>query len=520
MMVREKLANEELLPSGVKSYLTKHNVHNVVVSAMNQVLKDMPEDPFGHLAATLAKHASSCPRFIALQSSIPRSELLFDVVVNVQGVRLRLHTVSLKNTIVDCRRCDGDTTAETGEVVVAGAEWLKELDSIIAFVEKSFSAEFASVSVKDLLSLDQRCARMVERTPEGTWAFDLAPAVSTITDSLFEASIRALNMTSLEFIRATLVDAGLAAFTSPPIHAQSDLERLRWPHMALPVIHGGGPSAVRPASLRCCVAFTHVSQPAKLSEVGAGVPPVGWVPASWKALRQMPLEMAKLLQSEKGLGSLVVEGVPHCHPEGLAHSMRLARKAGEVVANQVGQPGATSGVLLAAADEAWVESAGVYEFETGKPLSLKQLVELYTEMSEDGWLRTIVQPFRLLDAATGCELLRANRPELHLAMDCVTASPGEGGASDCFLRLGGTVPSTLRQVVEQIPRWRGVGGFGRCLLLDGSGAPVLPQTVLIALALQEADTICFAPHVDDEDILRMGTQVDEVMHRATFAGLT
>merc|ERR1712048_839197 len=74
-------------------------------------------------------------------------------------------------------------------------------------------------------------------------------------------------------------------------------------------------------------------------------------------------------------------------------------------------------VLWASADEAWAEEEGVYEIETGKKLSLEQLVDFYVDLAADGLLRMIVQPFRQEDLVEGCALLREKKPDLRLVFD-------------------------------------------------------------------------------------------------------
>merc|ERR1740138_876567 len=114
---------------------------------------------------------------------------------------------------------------------------------------------------------------------------------------------------------------------------------------------------------------------------------------------------------------------------GLVQTMQLAQKAAETAAG--GRVEETSGVLLACGDEAWVEEEGVYEVELGKKLSLEELVDFYDELigaTEGDWLQAIVQPFRLEDAAAGCEMLHARRPKVRLLLDFGAAGAGPPAA--------------------------------------------------------------------------------------------
>merc|ERR1719401_2360360 len=111
------------------------------------------------------------------------------------------------------------------------------------------------------------------------------------------------------------------------------------------------------------------------------------------------------------MANCVVGDVAFAPPGGLLQAVQLTKRAAEaaVGADRLAE---ACGVLLAAAEEAWLPQECVYEFEVGKKLTLEQLVDLYSELAEEGWIRTIVQPFRQEDAHAGCELLRARRPEL------------------------------------------------------------------------------------------------------------
>merc|ERR1712190_511252 len=170
-----------------------------------------------------------------------------------------------------------------------------------------------------------------------------------------------------------------------------------------------------------------------------------------------------------------------------------------------------SGLLLAGADEAWAEEEGVYEIETGKKLSLEQLVDFYVELAEDGWLSMIVQPFRQEDLVEGCTLLREKKPDLRLVFDFSQSDippASDGSGFSCALNATGSVALMLQQYAELAPQWQQADGCGRLTIIDPQFASAIPSAMTAVLAARESDTVYLANDIADADLAKMSAQVD------------
>jgi len=252
-------------------------------------------------------------------------------------------------------------------------------------------------------------------------------------------------------------------------------------------------------------------------------PPLGWVTSAVGVLRGAGAEALKILQGDKASAALAADGVPYGHPGGLAKTLELTAEAfkragGDAAAAE------SSGVLFAAAEEAWIEEEGVYEIETGKKLTLEQLVDFYAEITESGWLRMIVQPFREVDLSAGCDLLREKCPEVRLvtqpaqdAADDARSAPSGAAAYGQALRLEGSLPEVLQRYAGTEPLWREAGGCAVCALLDAQAAKSTPMILDLVIALPGTEVVCISPEVEAEDLARISASVDQTMIGALYA---
>lgn len=516
-----------LLPDEVQCYIREHAIDQRVTTVLNDIIKQRPADPLGHLAEELAKRSSSVPCFsaIRLDAAAPRAELRFDVVVSTRGVNARLHSFSLGEALFspeEPKEEEEGAIPEGGAAVPDEAEQQaqrrREWEAAAAFAQKFLHGAFAGVSVDDFLGFHERCEGLAASPAPGGFVVNVPRATAVLTDELLLAAARSLDATRLEFMQRLLsrrAGPGSIDLASPQLRAPDGLTawRERWPRLAMPVFHGGGPSVVRAASLRCCAAFSPFVMAAGTEEDGIprDCPRPGWISTTLQALRELGSDAAKELQKDKASAALAVDGVAHCVAS-LERTLELAQKYAEAAAG-AGREAETSGVLYASAEEAWLDEEGVYEIETGKKLTLEQLVDLYDQLAKTGWLRMIVQPFRQADFVAGCEQLSTKRPDLRLVVDFGEEEfppPPKGAAYSCALHLAESVPLTLERYASLALQWQEAGGCGRCTLLGARALAWAPSALVAALACREPEVILFDRDVVDTDVARLSERVDEV----------
>ncbi|CAE7515903.1 unnamed protein product [Symbiodinium natans] len=194
----------------------------------------MPEDPYARLAEELSKSSISAPRFVALRpdTSVPRKLLQFYVVVATRGVNIRIHKLSLGSAL-----CPAHSDAS-----VQG----RDEEKLVSAVQEYFVRSFQDVYVDDFLSLHEKCSGLVAHCL-GTSEEHLELAASlALTNQLLDAGAAAMNMGSLDFLQHA-VSKLVPDFVSPPLRTPTDLSNWQniWPHFAVPLLQGGGPSAAR-----------------------------------------------------------------------------------------------------------------------------------------------------------------------------------------------------------------------------------------------------------------------------------
>jgi hypothetical protein len=248
------------------------------------------------------------------------------------------------------------------------------------------------------------------------------------------------------------------------------------------------------------------------------------LPTVAATLRAAVGEAVKLLQGDKASAALVVEGVPYGHAGGLLKTFELTQEALKRAGGDAAQ---SSGVLVAAADQAWNDAEKVYEIEAGKKLSLEQLAQLYSDLSDSGWLRMVVRPFRECDMSAGCELVRAHRPNLVLVADlplddegaaAARTAPQGAAAYGAAFRLRGGAADVLGRYVEAEPQWREAGGCAVCAFLDGAAAAGLPSAVELLAAFGQTQVLLLAPDVTGPQLTALAACADDAPLRALLAG--
>eukprot|EP00933_Yihiella_yeosuensis_P074662 TRINITY_DN83650_c0_g1_i1.p1 TRINITY_DN83650_c0_g1~~TRINITY_DN83650_c0_g1_i1.p1 ORF type:complete len:570 (+),score=117.45 TRINITY_DN83650_c0_g1_i1:95-1711(+) len=526
----ETIKKETLLPDAVRDYTKNHDLENVITTALNNVIQKMPEDPYAFLAEELSKSSNSAPRLESLEpdSTVPRRELRFDVVVATRGVRVRIHSLSLGTALFPTPEAADGEEAEDEPDEVKAQEWEK----LIAWIQDFFTNSFGNSVVDEYLAFHERCEGISSAPLPGKADVDVSRVTVSLTNELLTAGASAMDMTPMDFMQRLLSRNGCGDWISPPLREPQDLGlwRKRWPRIALPVLFGGGPSVLKVPTFRCCAALTPFGMlepptPPEEEDEQANsapvddLPPFGWLYSLVQAIKASQGEAVKALQADKATAAMVVEGIPY-GPGSLAQIVQMTQKAIEASLGAVsGNPAEASGVLIMNADEAWLEEEEVYEVETGKHLSLEELVDLYAELTEDGWVKTLVQPFRQEDAETGCELLHDRRPDLHVVQDFGVDQDQEADeipeeiTCSCLWRVPSTLPLILRQYVQQVPQWHeGTLGFGHCAMLDAEAAN-LPLALDALLAGSMTHVILPAEDVSDAAYQKLSDHADEVLHR-------
>jgi hypothetical protein len=547
------LKNEVLLPDAVRDYLNGHRIDEVVSAAMNDVTKRMPPDPLGHLAEILAVPAKNTPpRLVELRidCSRPLKDLRFDIIAVIQGARVTVGTVCFEGVLFKKQVKDDD-----GAEAAAVGDYQKGRDQerqwrLAKFVQDFFEESFDGSSVDDYASYHGRCAGLAKAPLPGEgYEVDLPRATAALTDALLDGCARSLNITRVEFVRrlfekaqATQLEKVLRSDASsfgpacsPPLRTRGDFVawRKRWPLFAVPVFHGGCPSGgavapMQPPSLRCCAAFSPfaMASPAE-SDMPKDFPALGWVTSTARLALAAIAEGHKALQADKAAATLVAEGVAYGHPTGILQTVKMTKNAalaalGPAAAEKEIE---TAGVLIAAAEEAWIDEEGVYELETGKKLSLEGLVELYAQLTEDAWVKMIVRPFRPDDMSAGCELLRAERPEVCLVADSPADAPPPkpppiplkgmpGEPYGCAQTFKGSPALAVHTHSELAPAWRGGDGCGRIVHVNADTVRVVGTVLDVVMACPDAQVVSFTPDVTEDDFAVASLHMDELLWAA------
>jgi len=525
-----------LLPDEVRKYIRDHGIDVAITSVLNGVIKDMPADPMERIVCEVARHSAAPPSFLALKRdpSSPPTDLKFDLFVAARGQRVRLHLLALGSCLVPVkdgasRSASKEAEPDPAEVALQRLRKIGEVTRLQSFVEDFFAQAFGQSFVDDFLGFRSRCAGLADAPCPGGFTFEVGRATATLTEELLVAATLATSTTRLEYLQQQLSKRG--ARCSPALSGPSDFAtwRARWPRIAMPVFHGGGPSVLRPPALRCCAALSPFAlgsaaeaSPAAFRELAVNCPAMGWVASAGAALQRAAGEAVKILQADKASAALAVDGIAYGHAGGLLKTLELTqeavkRAAGEAAVHE------SCGVLLAAAEQAWVEGEDVYELETGKKLALEQLVDFYSVLAESGWLRMIVRPFREVDMSAGCELLRARRPELWLVADpeeddanARSAPEGAAGYSR-GLHLSGSAAEAIDRYAELEPRWREAGGCAVCAFLDTEAASTLPSALDVAASFGQTEVLLLGPGITAAQLATLAARADEAPLRALFA---
>mmetsp|Transcript_91665 Transcript_91665/g.163141 ORF Transcript_91665/g.163141 Transcript_91665/m.163141 type:complete len:543 (-) Transcript_91665:82-1710(-) len=530
------IRNDMLLPDAVRTYVTEHKLESVVTKALNTVIQQMPEEPFAALAQELSQSSKSAPRLCALRpdTTLPRENLRFDIVVVTRGVRVRIYSLALQGSleaVPEPKEEEEEAAEEAPPPETDNKKKVQELEKLISFLQDFFVKGFGDVYVDDFLSFHERCDGISGAPLPGGIAVDVQRATVSITNQLLDSGACSLKLTPLAFLQRALSNS--CELVSPPLRDPRDyaLWRWRWPRFSMPIFYGGGPSILRAASLRCCAVFSPFTvQPPPLPgdeadpEAEKEKPEPGWIAGVVEFLRSAQAEAVKSLQADKATATLAVDGLAYALPGGLVQTVQMAEKSAEAALLAAGGNSSqgSSGVLLAYADEAWLEEEEVYEVETGKQISLEELVELYAEAAESGWLSTIVNPFRAADVQAGCELLKARKPELKLVQDygaaTVPPQPSENSTFGCMWHLPETLPLVLKQYAERAPIWQeNADGFGGCTVLTSAAAASLPAIFEALMACSEVQTIFISDDISAEDVQKLSERNDEMMQRVELS---
>jgi hypothetical protein len=235
----------------------------------------------------------------------------------------------------------------------------------------------------------------------------------------------------------------------------------------------------------------------------------------------------KALQADKAAAAMVVEGVAYGHPTGILQTVKMTKSAalaalGPAAAEREAE---TAGVLIVAAEEAWIEEEGVYELETGKKLSLEGLVDLYAQLTEDAWIKMLVRPFRPNDMSAGCELLRAQRPDVCLVADSPEGEPPPnpppiplkgmpGEPYGCAQSFHGSAALAVSNHMEVAPAWRGGDGCGRLVHVTAETVCAVGSAFDVIMACPDVQVVCLTPGVTEENFEVASSHMDELLWAA------
>jgi len=535
------MKNEVLLPEQVRTYLEEHKLQEAVTSALNGLLKSLPADPYGVLAEEFAKRAKSPPQFVGFSRQDPwqDDQLKFFVVVNIRGFPVRVHTMTLSSELFG--KPDPPQVDPDAEEPVEQTEEEEPVESKIGeFMVEFGQSSLEGQSVDAFLTLHERCNHL----SEFEYGADVPALTATISDHLLQASANAMNKSPLGFLQylltlrahppppnpdgtqpppLTLSEIHEQVRASPPLQASEDFAvwYTRWPSFTYPVFYGGAPGGCMPSKLRLCVALSPFAtapdqEPTPATE-GAPeeCPRLGFFKSITSVSARVNEEAGKLYQADKALAGLVVDGVNYSHVEGLKATAGCLRKA---VQAAVTKEEDAYGVLIAGADEAWIAEELVYEIENGKKLNLEELVDLYADLCEDGWIKTIVQPFRLDDFSEGSVLLRSKCPDVHIAADFGSDPPhsipkGDSGYGFAPSFAGYSAPLALRQYIDRVKGWP-QESMQLVSLPENTGA--CPSFIEVALACSDTKQILIPKEISEEGLMKINERLDDMLWRALY----
>eukprot|EP00746_Dinoflagellata_sp_MGD_P118072 gnl/MRDRNA2_/MRDRNA2_54109_c0_seq2.p1 gnl/MRDRNA2_/MRDRNA2_54109_c0~~gnl/MRDRNA2_/MRDRNA2_54109_c0_seq2.p1 ORF type:complete len:532 (+),score=107.62 gnl/MRDRNA2_/MRDRNA2_54109_c0_seq2:92-1687(+) len=523
------MKNEVLLPEQVRAYLEEHKLQEAVTSALNGLLKSLPSDPYGVLAEEFAKRAVSPPQFVGFRRQDPwqDEQLKFFVVVSIRGFPVRVHTMSLSRELFGKPEppAEEEGAEEQEPVETEGPSIESQIGSfLLEFGVNALEGE----SVNGFLTLHERCNQL----QEFEYGCDLPKLTAVLSDHLLQACGNAMNKSPLGFLQYLLTLRGGHANpdgskpnlqqlheqvrASPPLGVPEDFAGFRWPAFTFPVYYGGAPGGAMPTKLRVCVALTPFATLPD-QEVAAAVegapeecPRLGFFKTVTMVAKRVNEEAGKLCPP-----NLIVDGINYCSTDGVKATAGLVRKAVQVA---VASPDDTYGVLVAGADEAWVAEESMYELETGKKLNLEELVDLYADLCEDGWIKTIVQPFRLDDFSEGSALLRSKCPDLHIAADFGSESPPATlpkgdvyGYAPCFEGL--SAPEALKQYIDRVKGWP---QDSMQFVSVSEAAGECPSFVEVALACSDTKQILIPKEIGEEGLVKINERLDDMLWRALY----
>lgn len=521
------MKNEVLLPEQVRVYLKEHKLQEAVTAELNELVKTLPPDPYGVLAEEFAKRAVSPPQFVGFRRQDPwqDNQLQFFIVVSIRGFPVRVHSMTLSSDLFGKPEPpqENEDQEEPNEPEAAEPVDDKIGEFLLEFGVNSLEGQ----SVDGFLTLHERCNQL----SEFEYGCDLPRLTATLSDHLLQASANAMNKSPLGFLQYLLTlraqrppDVSLREIhdqvrASPPLRAPEDFPEwhARWPAFTFPIFNGGSPGGCVPSNLRFCVA---------LSPFATCPDQEGLIPAVEGAPQECPrlgffksvTIVAGRVNEEAGKLKAPVEGVNFAG--GLKETVGMMQKA---VQASVTNPEDAYGVLIAGADEAWVAEELVYELETGKKVNLEELVDVYVDLCEDGWIKTIVQPFRLDDFSEGCALLRSKlkekeSPDVHLAADFGSESPPWSlpkgdvyGYAPCFTGL--SAPAALKQYSDRVKGWP-QDSMQFVSLPDIAGE--CPSLVEVALACSDTKQILIPKEIGEEGLLKINERLDDMLWRALY----
>merc|ERR1711957_94376 len=132
---------------------------------LNDVIKEMPDDPYGHLVGSLSKSCVAAPVIaeLRLDRARPRRELRFDVVVSVRGARVRCHSFSLEGKLFMEVPKEGEAAsppADDSALTLIERQAKQELweEKLIAAILDFFRENFGNRSIDDFPRFHESCA--------------------------------------------------------------------------------------------------------------------------------------------------------------------------------------------------------------------------------------------------------------------------------------------------------------------------------------------------------------------------
>lgn len=385
------MKNEELLPEKIRKYIKQHDLHHNVTQVLNQLLEEMPDDPFGHLVEVFAKKAVESPCFQVIRiMPLMSGDFHIECVVKIRGMMIRPHEGVVAASCFELHPLQEEQTPAEGEGEAAPETVEKALLDASGFADGPLTKFIEGCSFEEAVKLHGLVIRAVETERRLIRPDDI---VVSVVGHCFQAAANASNMSSLQFIQGLLENRPVPLPRSPPFTTPDDAAvwKDRWPRWTFPV------TGESPGPFTICI----------------GLPVSA---AAGDGALQPSLEALPPLNAAARLEALAQSCRDKLGGVDAATGVKQVRDAALAVAEDC------TGVVIVKAQQIHIadseRTGGLYALSDDNQKTVDEMLDFYAELVEasEGWIRVIVGPFAREDQQSH-ERLRERLPQVAVLCD-------------------------------------------------------------------------------------------------------